>query len=38
AHPDAAEGARALAEGRPAQWSQPSPWDRPGGPGEQGAP
>jgi enoyl-CoA hydratase/carnithine racemase len=34
AHSDAAEGARALAEGRPAQWS---PWSQPCGSGEQGA-
>jgi enoyl-CoA hydratase/carnithine racemase len=37
AHPDAAEGARALVEKRPAQWCQPQ-WSQPCGSGEQGAP
>ena len=35
AHPDAAEGARALAEGRRARWS---PWSPPAGSDEEGAP
>jgi enoyl-CoA hydratase/carnithine racemase len=35
AHPDAAAGARALAEGRPARWS---PWRPPAGSDEEGAP